>query len=216
MNEEELRQQKDVEFFAAGVNAWYNTSLEHDKSIFALSAGGIGLLITLLTTVGLSSSLLLHLYIAAILCFLASLVAILVVFRGNKKHIEHVLTSSANEVAPGNTLKVLDLVALVAFGLGATLTALIGISAAANSYESKGKTVATENKAQGSAPTPLAESFNGVKNLQPLTGVTKSFEGIQNLNPQAIPSVAAPTPAPAPPAQQPASSPALGTGKQGQ
>lgn len=56
MTSDEIEQQKSVEFYAAGINAWYNTSLEHDKSIFSLSAGGIGLLITLLTTVGLYAS----------------------------------------------------------------------------------------------------------------------------------------------------------------
>jgi hypothetical protein len=35
---------KEIAFYTAGVTAWYNTSLEHDKSLFTLSAGGIGLL----------------------------------------------------------------------------------------------------------------------------------------------------------------------------
>lgn len=54
MSPEEIDDQKRVEYYAASVNAWFNTSLEHDKSLFTLSAGGIGLLITLLTTVELS------------------------------------------------------------------------------------------------------------------------------------------------------------------
>ena len=53
MSPEHLKQQKEVEFYATSVTAWYNTALERDRGLFTLSAGGIGLLLTLLTTVGL-------------------------------------------------------------------------------------------------------------------------------------------------------------------
>ena len=55
MAQNEIDEQKKIEFYAASVAAWYESSLEHDKSLLTLSAGGIGLLITLLTTVGLGS-----------------------------------------------------------------------------------------------------------------------------------------------------------------
>ena len=42
---DETTRLKEVEFYAANVGAWLNTSLEHDKSILTLSAGGIGLLV---------------------------------------------------------------------------------------------------------------------------------------------------------------------------
>jgi hypothetical protein len=54
--EEETARAKDVEFFAAGVNAWYNTALEHDKSIFALAAGSIGLLVSTQSTSNASTT----------------------------------------------------------------------------------------------------------------------------------------------------------------
>jgi hypothetical protein len=38
---------KEVEYYAAQANAWFNTKLEYDKSILVLSAGAIGLLIKL-------------------------------------------------------------------------------------------------------------------------------------------------------------------------
>jgi hypothetical protein len=47
---------KEVEYFAAIANAWVNTRVEHDKSLLTLSAGGIGLLITLLSTVGIETT----------------------------------------------------------------------------------------------------------------------------------------------------------------
>ncbi|PKF49010.1 hypothetical protein AT251_22010 [Enterovibrio nigricans] len=47
--------EKEVEFYAATVGAWLNTKFELDKSLLTLSTGAIGLLVTLLTTVGASS-----------------------------------------------------------------------------------------------------------------------------------------------------------------
>lgn len=80
MTAEEIAHQKEVEYYASSVNAWFNTSLEHDKSILTLAAGGIGLLITLLTTIGLSSAEALVLYVGAITSFLVALISVLVVF----------------------------------------------------------------------------------------------------------------------------------------
>lgn len=205
MTPEEIQQLKNVEFYAASYNAWYSTRLEYDKSIFILSASGIGLLITLLTTLGLSSQLLLYLYIAAMLSFLTSLIVILVIFKRNSIHVERVL--SVPDTASDRFLKYSDVIAILTFILGATLTAVIGISAAVSSFESKEKIMATENKDQSSIPTSLRESFNGISNLKPATPITKSFNGVANLIPQPLasspitppaPSVPAPAPAPAP------------------
>ena len=69
---EDLKQQKEVEFYATSVTAWYNTALERDRGLFTLSAGGIGLLLTLLTTVGLKDLVLVVLYVCTILAFLTS------------------------------------------------------------------------------------------------------------------------------------------------
>ena len=40
MSPEDLKQQKEVEFYATSVTAWYNTALERDRGLFTLSAGG--------------------------------------------------------------------------------------------------------------------------------------------------------------------------------
>ena len=88
MTQEEIDDQKKIEFYAASVSAWYVSSLEHDKSLLTLSAGGIGLLITLLTTVGLGTAEALVLYVGAISSFVVALISVLRVFRGNQKYIE--------------------------------------------------------------------------------------------------------------------------------
>lgn len=47
-----IEQQKDVAYYSALVSAWIQTKMERDKTLASLSAGGIGLLVTILSTVG--------------------------------------------------------------------------------------------------------------------------------------------------------------------
>lgn len=90
-----VEEQKQVEFYSAGLSAWYSTRLERDKSLITLSAGGIGLLTTLMTTVGVSSELLLLMYIGALFAFVVCLGAVLVIFQKNATYVESVLTGTA-------------------------------------------------------------------------------------------------------------------------
>ncbi|MGL4603837.1 MAG: hypothetical protein ACRCU9_06810 [Iodobacter sp.] len=135
MTPEEIAHQKEVEYYASSVNAWFNTSLEHDKSILTLAAGGIGLLITLLTTMGLSSAEALVLYVGAITSFLIALISVLVVFRHNRTYIERVLAGNTTGNDP--VLAKADSIALWAFGIGVVFTAVIGIATAIHSLQKK-------------------------------------------------------------------------------
>ncbi len=180
MTPQEIEDLKKIEYYSAAVTAWFNTALEHDKSILTLAAGGIALLITLLTTLGLSTAEALVLYIFAIGCFVVALVSVLIVFRHNKIYIENILTGK--EAGTDPFLAKVDGIAIWSFGLGVVLTAVIGISAAINSFTSKEKTMATEsNKATQSST--INESFNGAARIQPTGDFTKSFNGAANLQP---------------------------------
>jgi hypothetical protein len=197
MTSDEIDQQKEVEYYASSVNAWFNTSLEHDKSILTLAAGGIGLLITLLTTIGLTSAEALVLYVGAITSFLVALVSVLIVFRRNRTYIEQVLTEKAGANDP--MLATADSIALWAFGVGVVFTAIIGIATAFHSYISKEKSMANE-PTKPTQTIPLCESFNGARNLQPAmdsfngaVNLQRSFNGASNLQPQPIASTVAPT-----------------------
>lgn len=181
MTQKEIDDQKKVEFYAASVAAWYVSSLEHDKSILTLSAGGIGLLITLLTTVGLGTAEALVLYVGAITSFVVSLVSVLFVFRGNQRHIQDILKGINQGADP--VLSKLDATAIWSFGIGVVFTAVIGISAAIHSFSSKEKNMANETS-KTTETVPLRESFNGVANLQSGTDLGKSFNGAGNLQPQ--------------------------------
>lgn len=205
MTPQEIEDHKRIEYYSAAVTAWFNTALEHDKSILTLAAGGIGLLITLLTTVGLSTAEALVLYILAIGCFVVALVSVLIVFRDNKIHIENILTGKETGTDP--CLAKVDGVAIWAFGLGVVLTAVIGVSAAIHSFTTKEKPMATESN-KTTQPTSINESFNGAARIQPTSDFTKSFNGAANLQPQPAASApvsqsttAASTPTTTPPAQ---------------
>lgn len=170
---DDIEKQKEVEFYAAGVTAWYNTRIEHDKSLLALSAGGIGLLITLLTTVGVSSAEGLVLYLFAMFSFLGCLGAILIIFKKNSDHIEGALKMDKPPFDP--LLAKLDTIAIAAFAAGIIFSLVIGVSAAINSYTKKEKEMANENK-QKTSGTFAQDSVNGVSEL-------RSFNGVNNLKP---------------------------------
>jgi hypothetical protein len=175
MTDDDLKKQQEVEFYAAGVTTWYNTRLEHDKSLLALSAGGIGLLITLLTTIGVSSAEGLVLHLLAMFSFLLCLGAILIIFKKNSKHIEDVL-KTGTQPFDDPLLAKLDNIAIAAFAAGIIFSSVIGVSAAINSYSNKEKAMANENKDK------TGFSVNGVSNLKP-AGENKSFNGVNTLKP---------------------------------
>lgn len=181
MTQEEIDDQKKIEFYAASVSAWYASSLENDKSLLTLSAGGIGLLITLLTTVGLGTAEALVLYVGAISSFVVALISVLRIFRGNQKHIEDILIGKNPSTDPA--LSRLDVTAIWSFGLGVLFTAVIGISAAIHSFTTKEKIMANETT-KIITTVPLRESFNGAANLQSGGDLGRSFNGAGNLQPQ--------------------------------
>lgn len=183
---------KAVEYFAAQVNAWLNTKFEHDKSLLTLSAGGIGLLITLLSTTGVKSIETLVLYILALFAFIVCLSTLLWIFRRNAKHLEGVVkgTETTDPV-----LVTLDNVAISSFLMGVLFSAIIGISTAVHSYQEKERKMADEKSQKTTEQIVLRESINGIANMAP-TGVAKlSVEGISQLNPSNVATTPAATPA---------------------
>jgi hypothetical protein len=195
MTEQEIQQQKDIEFYAAAVEAWLGTSLEHDKSLLTLSAGGIGLLITLLSTVGLHSAESLILYIVALFAFFCCLIAILWIFKRNRFHLEEAIRDGKTSTDRG--LAVLDAVAIASFLFGAVLSAIIGIAAAVHSFQTQETPMSKEDKGRHHAN----DSVNGILNMRPAQAstpasvdpLTKSFNGITNMRPAPQEPVATPT-----------------------
>ena len=184
-------QDKEVEFYAASVNAWFGTHLEHEKSLLTLSAGGIGLLITLMSTVGIHSVETVILYVVALASFLVCLSAVLWIFRRNATHLQEIIKSSA---AGDPVLRLLDTVAIASFSLGVLLSSIIGVAAAIHSFQSVEANMSNEQKSKGEQKL-ATDSFNGAVNMKPSDPLTKSFNGAINLKPEPA----------ATPKQQPAS-----------
>jgi len=172
---------KEIEFYAAKANAWFNTKLEYDKSLLVLSAGAIGLLITLLTTGSVKTVTLLFLFSVAILSFVVCLVAVLAIFLRNAKHLES-LIAGKNE--NDSLLGLLDSISIFSFILGVALAAIIGMATAANQVFTT-ETIMAEKKDTTQSNVPLRESFNGAANVAPQSGemLKKSFNGAQNVAP---------------------------------
>lgn len=172
-----IDQQKEIELYSASVAAWFNSSLEYDKSLLTLSTAGVGLLITLLTTTDKVTILSLTFYIAALFFFLLCISCILLILSRNKKRIEKHFSDPNYNSDP--LLRNVDTLAVVTFALGAAFSVAIGITAAVSSLP-------TETKGM-SNKTPT--------NSVPGIGMD-SFDNMANLKPQAAQKTAAPTPAP--------------------
>src|SRR5690349_13573065 len=111
--------EKDVAYYAACVQASVDTLMERDRSLLTLSAGGIGLLVTLLTTVGATSICHLLLYAAATLAFLVSIISALAIFSRNSTRMAQIVKGVDT---PDMMLRVLDGVLLSSFVFGVILT----------------------------------------------------------------------------------------------
>ncbi len=159
--EDQTKQLKAVEFYAAGVNGWINTALERDKSLLTLSAAGLGLLVSLMATVGVKSTASLMLYGVAALAFLVCLVSVLMVLGANKMVIERALSQQSQP-----PIAWLDKTAMSSFAVGALLSAIIGFSTAINSYLAGEKAMATHERTNQSTEDWGRKSFDRFERLQ--------------------------------------------------
>lgn len=126
-DDSKLHDQKELAFCAAAVQAWVATRMEKDRTILGLSTAGIGLLTTLLTSVGPSSGFQLALYSAAGLSFIVAIVCAVVVFDRNADHLRDVLKDQRKGDDP--RLQRLDWVLFLSFLLGVVLTGVVAVSA---------------------------------------------------------------------------------------
>jgi hypothetical protein len=195
--------EKEIAWYAAGLGAWYATRLEHDKSLLTLSAGGIGLLITLESTVGIPSLTAMIFASLAILAFIACLVAVLLIFKGNSDHLEEVVQAGKGH---SPRLAFLDRFAIYAFLVGVILSCVVGFAGAAHSVATKGFGMADDKKTK--TTTYAADSVNGVHRMKPVDKISKSFNGVGNMAP-ASQGAAQSQAAPPQPEKVPASTPAV-------
>ena len=120
--------EKDTEFYSAHAHAWFATKLEKDKSLLTLSAGGVGLLVTLISSLSSITGVIFVLYLFAILCFVVCIFCILWIFELNGNLIVNTIQNQQST----KTADKLDLVAVIFFLLGAAVSISIGIISGAS------------------------------------------------------------------------------------
>lgn len=200
---EEKPDPREVEWYAAGLAAWYGTRLEHDKNLMTLAAGGIGLLISLVSAFGVASVESLIIFILALFAFTLCVVAVLWIFKRNGKHIEDVVGGQKRDIDP--VLAALDNVALSTFLAGVILSSILGIASAVHSFETKARTdMSVDKKTAGPvAPSERAtvmvgDSFNGMLHMSPgELDLRRSFSGVANMAPMSQGNAQSPATTPA-------------------
>jgi len=150
------------------VAAWLNTKLERDKSILTLSAGGIGLLATLMTTVGPQTTFALVLYGFATLAFAVSLFCIIRILDRNADHLKQV---RRGEVERDSGLARLDRLSFWSFIAGAALLGTLGVLAGYDKIGSQrgGQMSKSEQptKVTTEAVPTHRRSYDGISDMRP-------------------------------------------------
>ncbi|MCR9093309.1 MAG: hypothetical protein NXI30_03745 [bacterium] len=171
-------------YFSALVNAWFTTRMEKDRTLLALSAGGVALLVGLLTGFGARSLCHLVLYLLAAAAFLAAIFSAIAVFGGNARYLEKEKESFESSGAPtgrDRNLERLDWTLGASFFAGVILTvavALVSAWPATNPVEdpmsakpSKGRTT------KPSPPKTVKKSLSGASSMRPSKGPQGSGSG---------------------------------------
>lgn len=128
--DEEIYIGREIAYYGAVVGAWVNTRMERDKSLLTLSLGGIALLGTVTTTIGVHGQLQIVTISAGFLGFLVCAVAAVAAFHWNADYLESEIKAGAPDGAKAMTpkrLEVADITMFAGFTLGLVSTVALGI-----------------------------------------------------------------------------------------
>lgn len=148
------------------ISAWLNTKLERDKQLLTLSTSAIGLLVTLLRTVGVSKFSQILLFGAALIAFLFTVISVIWILGKNANHIEQMLNGYETE---SRQLAFLDRVATISFVIGMVMVVIIGMCSAKISLIEKGTNMNQDNivNTHRESVKTNNDSWNGVNKLRP-------------------------------------------------
>ncbi|WP_044280998.1 hypothetical protein [Caldithrix abyssi] len=124
-NNNESNKEKENSYYQQIVQGWINTRMEKDKSLLTLSAGGIGLLITLLTTTKNLDIGIKYLYFSAIFLFIIVLISTITIFSLNSKYLENIINEKNDN--NGTFLKFLDILSITCFIIAILISFIIAI-----------------------------------------------------------------------------------------
>lgn len=92
----DAEKEKEVAYYSSLVSGWMETRMERDKSLLGLSSGGIGLLVTLFTTVGTVSPVTLFFYAFATVAFCGTIFCSLTILYRNADYVESILENNGS------------------------------------------------------------------------------------------------------------------------
>lgn len=125
---------KNIAHYSVFLGAWIETRMQRDKTLITLSAGGIGLLITLLTIVKNASLIYLILYSLAFGCFIGTIFICLKIYQENSVVIENEIRGPEDPNYKELSLKLYDKWSYILFVAGVILSSIMGLTSAAESF----------------------------------------------------------------------------------
>lgn len=136
-------------YYTTLLESWFETRFVKDKTLLTLSAGGIGLLATLLTAYGVESRCQLVLYALAALAFTVALLSVVWIFDRNATYLQQekeAFEKNQPPIGQDPLLVRLDTILVSAFIVGAVLTFVVALSSAWTPRSTKEKAEVSEQR----------------------------------------------------------------------
>lgn len=159
---------KNISHYSTLLGAWIQNRMERDKTLISLSTAGIGLLFTILTTMGVRNWLEILFYSFAVISFLITIITSLHIYQINSKILEDDLRGSSSDHP---LFKKLDQISFFAFCGGVFFAALLGVTSGIsqiNKNERSDKMTFKKIERQSASPETLEKSLSGISDLRPV------------------------------------------------
>jgi hypothetical protein len=158
---------KNVAHYSVLLSGWIETRMERDRTLVALSAAAIGLLVTILTTVGVKTTWMVALYIGAFTGFLLTIVCSIHIYQKNSEKLEHEIRGIGDPGYKAIDLKPFDRLSFVAFLVGVVFAISIGITSAIFARSPHTDAEMTADKKSSTTPADSTKSLEGIEKLAP-------------------------------------------------
>ncbi len=175
---------KNVANYSVLLSAWIQTKMERDKTLVTLSAAAIGLLVTILATVGVNSVWEILFYVISVTSFAVTIWSSLKIYQLNSEHLEEAIRGASGK---DPRLEKYDIRSIKAFIIGSISAVLIGILSASSQLITSEENIMSKKSGTTKStvkPVTIKESVNGVSGLNPNSLSKKSLNGVGSLSPQ--------------------------------
>lgn len=162
---------KNIAHYSIMLSAWVQTRMERDKTLVALSAAFTGLLITILTTIGVNDLYELGLVFIAFIGFGTCIFSSLTIYQLNAEHIENELRGKSTEDLK---LEKFDKLSINSLRIGVLFFILFGFLNAINFITNKEVIMSNNSKKMFETSRTGTEklSVSGIGGLKPSTPST--------------------------------------------